>query len=92
MSTGQGTAYQNYIGGQWVNSVSGETYTIINPADKHQELGAFQRSVPEDVDKAIESSHEALASWSRDVRVSSSELRTARLELEEIKDGGPNSS
>ena len=64
MSTSQESAYQNYVNGQWVDSASAETYTIINPADKHQVLSAFQKSVPEDVDKAIGAAHEALPSWS----------------------------
>ena len=34
---GQLTTYQNYIDGQWSDSVSGEAYTITNPAHKSQE-------------------------------------------------------
>ncbi|MCH7801012.1 MAG: aldehyde dehydrogenase family protein, partial [Chloroflexi bacterium] len=56
--------FTNYIGGQWVESVSGQTYTISNPAHKGQILGEFQRSVAEDAIKAIESAREALPAWS----------------------------
>ena len=31
--------YHNYINGQWVESVSGRTYTIANPADTKTVLG-----------------------------------------------------
>ena len=58
------TTYQNYIDGQWSASVSGETYTIHNPAHKDQTLGAFQRSVPEDAVRAIEAARKALPGWS----------------------------
>ena len=54
MSTVNEVAYQNYIGGRWLDSEAGETYTISNPADKQKVLGAFQRSVPQDAIKAIE--------------------------------------
>ncbi|MDP6513905.1 MAG: aldehyde dehydrogenase family protein [SAR202 cluster bacterium] len=57
------TTYQNYIGGDWSDSVSGETYTITNPAHKNQVLGAFQRSNNEDTVKAIEAAKQALDGW-----------------------------
>ncbi|MCH7800549.1 MAG: aldehyde dehydrogenase family protein [Chloroflexi bacterium] len=60
----QMTTYQNYIGGQWIDSVSGETYTISNPAHKSQILGAFQRSVHEDAVSAIEAARKAHPGWS----------------------------
>jgi len=60
---GQLTTYQNYIDGQWSDSVSGETYTITNPAHKSQVLGRFQRSNNEDAVRAIESARNALDGW-----------------------------
>ncbi len=60
---GQLTTYQNYIDGQWSDSVSGETYTITNPAHKSQVLGRFQRSNNEDAVRAIESPRNALDGW-----------------------------
>ena len=60
----QMTTYQNYIGGQWIDSVSGETYTISNPAHKSKILGAFQRSVHEDAVSAIEAARKAHPGWS----------------------------
>lgn len=60
---GQLTTYQNYIDGQWSDSVSGETYTITNPAHKSQVLGRFQRSNNEDAVRAIEAARNALYGW-----------------------------
>ena len=60
---GQLTTYQNYIDGQWSDSVSGETYTITNPAHKSQVLGRFQRSNNEDAVRAIEAARNALDGW-----------------------------
>lgn len=42
MATTQVTVYKNYIGGRWVASESGKTYTITNPASKDTVLGEFQ--------------------------------------------------
>ena len=56
--------YQNYINGQWVNSGSGRTYPITNPASNDTVLGSFQASVAEDADRAIAAAHEALPAWS----------------------------
>ena len=45
--------HKNYIGGQWLDSNSGQTYTITNPASKSTVLGAFQMSTAEDVTRAV---------------------------------------
>ena len=55
--------YQNYIGGQWVESASGRTYPISNPASKDTVLGEFQASVVEDATKAIDAAEAALDGW-----------------------------
>ncbi len=56
--------YHNYINGQWVESVSGRTYTITNPADTKTVLGTFQMSVVDDASRAIDAAHAALPAWS----------------------------
>jgi aldehyde dehydrogenase (NAD+) len=56
--------YHNYINGQWVESVSGRTYTITNPADTKTVLGTFQMSVVDDANLAIDAAHAALPAWS----------------------------
>jgi len=62
-ATGSST-YQNFIGGKWVDSVSGRTYPIYNPAHKNTALGEFQTSGGDDALTAVEAAHEALAGWS----------------------------
>ncbi len=60
----QAPTYYNYIGGQWVESVSARTYTITNPAHKDRVLGAFQGSVVDDANRAIDAAYAALPAWS----------------------------
>ena len=57
------TAHKNYIGGQWVESVSGRTYPVYNPAHKEQVVGEFQTSNAEDAGRAVTAASEALAGW-----------------------------
>ena len=53
----------NFIGGQWVESVSGRTYPVANPAHKGTVLGEFQTSTPEDALRAVAAAKEALEGW-----------------------------
>jgi len=55
--------YKNYINGEWVESVSGETYENRNPADKRELIGLFQKSDSRDVDAAITAAAEAYDEW-----------------------------
>ena len=52
--------YQNYINGEWKNSLSGKTYEIFNPADKNHLLGIIPFSLREDLDNAIDSASSSL--------------------------------
>ncbi len=63
MSTTAAATYKNYIGGQWVESVSGRTYPITNPASKRTVLGEFQISAPQDALRAVEAAQQALPAW-----------------------------
>lgn len=56
--------YDNYIGGEWVPSVTGETYPSINPANTEEILGFFQKSATEDVRNAIAAAKKAFSTWS----------------------------
>ncbi len=56
---------QNYVNGDWCNSVGDETFPNENPARRGEELNRAQASREADVDAAIEAAHTAFTSWSR---------------------------
>jgi succinate-semialdehyde dehydrogenase/glutarate-semialdehyde dehydrogenase len=53
---------QNYIGGRWVDPVSGRTYPVRNPATGEQ-LAVVADSGREDAARAIEAAHAAFPGW-----------------------------
>lgn len=55
--------YQNYIGGKWVPSESGEVSENINPADTQDIIGRFPLSTPQDVNNAVNAAREAYDGW-----------------------------
>lgn len=55
--------YKNFIGGQWVAALSGETFQNLNPADTRDVVGLFSRSGQEDTRKAIDAAREAQPKW-----------------------------
>ncbi|HEX8844980.1 MAG TPA: aldehyde dehydrogenase family protein [Pyrinomonadaceae bacterium] len=55
--------YHNYIGGQWVESASGEWFENLNPADTRDSIGRFPVSTKEDVDRAVEAARGAFDRW-----------------------------
>jgi len=55
--------YQQFIGGQWVDSASGETQAVENPA-VYQDIARVPASGQEDVDRAVDAAAEAFESWS----------------------------
>ena len=63
MADSQITKFQNFIGGRWIDSKSGNSYTIKNPAFKNEILGTVQSSETIDARRAIESAHQALPVW-----------------------------
>ena len=54
--------YKNFIGGEWVEAASGETFESTNPANGDT-IGAFPKSGPEDVDRAVEAAKTAFEEW-----------------------------
>jgi aldehyde dehydrogenase (NAD+) len=54
--------FQNYIGGEWVDSASGETFESTSPATGDA-IGTFPKSNAEDVDRAVESAKAAFEEW-----------------------------
>jgi aldehyde dehydrogenase (NAD+) len=55
--------YKNYIGGEWRESVSGETFLDTNPAHPDEVIGRFQKSNAADVDAALQAAEAALPAW-----------------------------
>jgi len=55
--------YQNYIGGEWVSSVSGRTFENRNPANDDEVIGLFQDSTTSDVEAALAAAARAYDTW-----------------------------
>ncbi len=55
--------YKNFIDGEWVESVTGQAFENINPANRHELVGMFQKSNAQDVDNAVAAAKEAYKSW-----------------------------
>src|SRR5438876_9496566 len=62
MATTTSTTFKNFIGGEWVDAVSGETFESTSPADGST-IGVFPRSGAEDVDRAVAAAKAAYAEW-----------------------------
>jgi len=55
--------FKNYINGDWVDSVTKETFESRMPADWSKIVGVFPKSNKEDVDLAVKAAKEAFKSW-----------------------------
>jgi len=55
--------FKNFIGGEWVESRTGQTYENLNPADTRDVIGIFQRSDKRDVDDAVSAAKQAFERW-----------------------------
>jgi acyl-CoA reductase-like NAD-dependent aldehyde dehydrogenase len=79
--------YNNYIGGEWTRSASGEYFENINPADTSDVVGRFPLSNEEDVNRAVEAAKNAATRWRRTPAPKRAEIlfRLARI-LEKNKD------
>jgi 1-pyrroline dehydrogenase len=56
------TAYKAFIGGDWVDSASGETMEVIAPATG-EVIAEVPRCAAEDVDRAVEAAKKVLPGW-----------------------------
>jgi acyl-CoA reductase-like NAD-dependent aldehyde dehydrogenase len=54
--------FQNFIGGEWVDAASGETFVTSMPATG-EALGSFPRSGAADVERAVAAAKEAWVDW-----------------------------
>ena len=61
-TTEQTKSFKNFIGGEWVDAASGETFETTSPANG-ETLGVFPKSGTEDVDRAVEAAKTAFEDW-----------------------------
>src|SRR5216110_1226170 len=62
MATTTSTNFKNFIGGEWVDAASGETFESTSPATG-ETIGVFPKSGAEDVDRAVEAATAAYEEW-----------------------------
>src|SRR6266511_3771682 len=62
MATTETKTFRNYIGGEWTDAASGETFESVSPADG-ETIGRFPKSSAEDVDRAVAAAKDAFADW-----------------------------
>ena len=55
--------FKNFIDGEWVESVTGQTFEDRNPADSREVVAIFPRSNKADVDAAVDAAKRAFAKW-----------------------------
>ncbi len=55
--------YRNFIGGQWVESVSSKSVNNINPANTDDVIGTVKPATREEAKLAVESAADAFSAW-----------------------------
>ena len=55
--------YKLFIGGKWINSVSGETFKSLDPSTG-KPIAGFQKGNEQDIERAVKAAEKALPSWS----------------------------
>src|SRR2546423_1839243 len=56
------SSYKNFVGGEWVDSTSGETMEVINPSTG-ETIAEVPRATAEDVDRAVQAAKKVLPEW-----------------------------
>jgi len=54
---------QNYVGGEWVSSETGETFEVHNPAAPDETVASYQQSSAADAAEAVEAAADAQDEW-----------------------------
>jgi len=57
--------FGNLINGQWIPSITGNTFDVQNPARKDEIVSTFPASSAQDVKQAIDAAEAAFPAWSR---------------------------
>jgi alpha-ketoglutaric semialdehyde dehydrogenase len=55
--------YMNFIDGNWVAAADGGTFENLNPAQRDELIGFFQKSGPPDVEAAVTAAKQSYKSW-----------------------------
>lgn len=74
------TQIRQYIGGEYVNAASGETFTSVNPATG-EILAEVQIASRSDMDKAVESARNGQKSWAAKTGAERGRILTRAVEL-----------
>ena len=56
------STYENFVGGEWVGAVEGETMEVLNPATG-ETIAEVPRGTQADVDRAVQAAKKALPEW-----------------------------
>jgi 1-pyrroline dehydrogenase len=56
------TSYKNFVGGEWVDGVAGETMEVLNPATG-EVIAEVPKGGEEDVERAVQAAKKALPNW-----------------------------
>jgi len=76
------SSYKNLVGGEWVDSASGETMEVLNPATG-ETIAEVPRGTAEDIGRAVESAKQALPEW---LETTPGERAEALLKLADLLD------
>src|SRR5256886_14574430 len=77
------SSYKNLVGGEWVDSASGETMEVVNPATG-EAIAEVPRGTKDDADRAVEAAKKALPEW---LETTPAERAEALLKLADLLDG-----
>jgi 1-pyrroline dehydrogenase len=76
------SSYKNVVGGEWVDSASGETMEVLNPATG-EAIAEVPRGSADDVARAVEAAKKALPEW---LETTPGERAEALLKLADLLD------
>src|SRR3954447_24722225 len=76
------SSYKNIVGGEWVDSASGETMEVVNPATG-EAIAEVPRGAKDDADRAVEAAKKALPEW---LETTPAERAEALLKLADLLD------
>jgi acyl-CoA reductase-like NAD-dependent aldehyde dehydrogenase len=63
LDANSGKTYRNFINGEWVDSLNGNTSPLFESARPSSKIGDFPDSDEQDVNRAVEAAHKAFQTW-----------------------------